>query len=201
MKQAKDVILRTPGSVAGQQLTPNQVDRFQSYKKRFESYGLQTGPTDRENAMRCLRNVYLEAKMKPLSENQYHWVESPLAGAKLVRELMKKDHQKGHVDLILDCGMNQHDCGWLAFYAYYAIECNLESAKPVIPLTELCQYVGWWWPFDTACVVSDRPKTILFDQDGKVHADGDQPAMIFSDGFGVRIHHGDMPLDKPSTFC
>ena len=118
-------------------------------------------------------------------------LKSPLAAANLVQKLMIASGKENvTTDSILkECSFGQHDAAWLAFYGFYAIECNLDSAKPLLPLWKLCQYCGWWWPFGKCVIVSDRPTKLQLDDQGKLHSDRG-PAITFADGFEVYVKHG-----------
>jgi hypothetical protein len=52
-----------------------------------------------------------------------------------------------------------------------------------------CQYVDWIFPFEGICIVCDRPSTVRWDSEGRIHADGN-PAVRFDDGFEVWARHG-----------
>ncbi|UBF30173.1 hypothetical protein K9N68_39210 (plasmid) [Kovacikia minuta CCNUW1] len=40
------------------------------------------------------------------------------------------------------------------------------------------------------CIASDRPIKINFDLRGRIHAENDEPAIQFADGFSLYAHHG-----------
>jgi hypothetical protein len=54
---------------------------------------------------------------------------------------------------------------------------------------ELVRSCGWWWPFRSFCVVSERPNEFHVDDGGRLHH-GSSAALRFSDGFGVYMWHG-----------
>jgi hypothetical protein len=54
----------------------------------------------------------------------------------------------------------------------------------------LISHCGWMFPFERACLVSDRPTILSFDHEGQLHAD-EKPAIQFLGGFSVYAHHGE----------
>ena len=62
--------------------------------------------------------------------------------------------------------------------------------------TALAGATGWWWAFDTLCVMSERPTALHAEPiPGRVHSehrmhDWDSPAIQFGDGNGVYVQHG-----------
>ena len=81
----------------------------------------------------------------------------------------------------------QHDASWLAFYKVF--ENLVPETKKLKGLWQVSQSCGWWWPFESAVIFTDRPKTVLFDQNGNLHCE-DGPAIEYCDGFKVYSWHG-----------
>lgn len=48
---------------------------------------------------------------------------------------------------------------------------------------------GWIFPFDSICLLSDRPNKISFDSNNRLHKENGY-AIEFSDGFGLKFKHG-----------
>ena len=48
---------------------------------------------------------------------------------------------------------------------------------------------SWWMVFDGLCIISDRPRTLSFDAERRLHGETG-PAIAFSDGWGVHAWHG-----------
>jgi hypothetical protein len=53
----------------------------------------------------------------------------------------------------------------------------------------LSQSVGWWAPWDGICFVSDRPRSVHFDNGRRLHNEFGK-AVEYSDGWGVSAWHG-----------
>lgn len=51
------------------------------------------------------------------------------------------------------------------------------------------RYCGFIFPFETVCLVIDRPKTFSIDLLERFHA-GCKPAVTYADGFGLYFYHG-----------
>ncbi|MGK7929800.1 MAG: DUF6745 domain-containing protein [Spirulina sp.] len=49
-----------------------------------------------------------------------------------------------------------------------------------------CEYV---FPYENVCFVCDRPRTLSFDSENRLHAE-EKPAIEFADGFSVYAYHG-----------
>ncbi|HEY9609054.1 leucine-rich repeat domain-containing protein, partial [Allocoleopsis sp.] len=48
---------------------------------------------------------------------------------------------------------------------------------------------GWIFPYEKVCVVCDRPRIFSFDNQERLHAEGD-PAVQFADGWSIYAYHG-----------
>ncbi|BAY87168.1 hypothetical protein NIES267_66860 [Calothrix parasitica NIES-267] len=53
----------------------------------------------------------------------------------------------------------------------------------------LVKNCGWIFPFENICIVSERPQTLLFDNENRFHAEG-KPAIEFADGYDIDVYHG-----------
>ncbi|WP_227983920.1 DUF6745 domain-containing protein [Nocardia spumae] len=90
--------------------------------------------------------------------------------------------------VLLDAVLGQHDAAWLA--AFDGRDHNLGG------LMEVARGAGWWWPYERAAVVSERPVRLRRDEAGRLHSD-DGPAVAFGDGFALHAWRG-MPV--PADF-
>jgi hypothetical protein len=92
-------------------------------------------------------------------------------------------------DQLYRCGWGQHDgpwLGWLTFGRY--LGARLEPSGGLDALDALCD-AGWWWPFEGAVVLTDRPAVLARDERGRLHSENG-PAMAYADGWGVHAWHG-----------
>ncbi|MFE9096906.1 DUF6745 domain-containing protein [Streptomyces sp. NPDC007264] len=88
--------------------------------------------------------------------------------------------------ILLDAVLGQHDAPWLAALA--------ADGPPLDGLAQVCRSAGWWWPFEKAAVVCERPVALHRDEAGRLdHGDG--PALAFPDGFALYAWRG-MPVPR-----
>lgn len=48
---------------------------------------------------------------------------------------------------------------------------------------------GWILPFEKICILCDRPTKLSFDNENRLHAEG-EPAISFADGYSLYSYHG-----------
>ncbi|HLO49930.1 MAG TPA: hypothetical protein VK211_16050, partial [Kamptonema sp.] len=60
---------------------------------------------------------------------------------------------------------------------------------------ELMQHCGFVFKFEKVCIVCDRPCKLSFDQENKLHAEG-EPALQFAEGYSVYAWHGRHPSEE-----
>ncbi|MEV6279079.1 DUF6745 domain-containing protein [Nocardia sp. NPDC051832] len=89
--------------------------------------------------------------------------------------------------VLLDAVLGQHDAPWLAAF---------DTSGRLAGLAEVARHAGWWWPFENAVVLCERPLHLERDEAGRLHC-GTGPALIFPDGFALYAWSG-MPV--PATF-
>lgn len=87
------------------------------------------------------------------------------------------------------CGYGAHDASWLSFYAYFRHAANLACCERLRPLIDLSANCGWWWPFERAVILTQRPIALYRDDQNCLHNE-DGPAIEYSDGFAVHAWHG-----------
>lgn len=54
---------------------------------------------------------------------------------------------------------------------------------------QVAENVGWWWPFEKVCILTERPILLFRDAANRLHST-DGPALQYRDGFGVYAVHG-----------
>jgi hypothetical protein len=87
------------------------------------------------------------------------------------------------------CGYGSQDADWLSWFAFWAKEAGLRCGRQLYGLRAVNEECGWWWPFERACVVSDRPSEIHLDSRERLHR-ADSPAIRYRDGFAVYAWSG-----------
>jgi hypothetical protein len=74
----------------------------------------------------------------------------------------------------------QFDAAWLPLY---------EAAGMAEGLSRVARSAGWWWPFENAVVLTERPLALRLDDQDRLHH-GDGPAVAYADGFAVYSWRG-----------
>jgi internalin A len=79
----------------------------------------------------------------------------------------------------------------LTEYCVSKLGCVLdrETQEAFYCLNQLFEHCGWIWAYGKVCIVCDRPTQLLFDNEHRLHAEG-QPAIQFSDGYSLYSYHG-----------
>lgn len=112
-------------------------------------------------------------------------IESLTAGAGAARA-----DQETPVRLaLLDAVLGQHDAPWLASVTEGPDD-GLAGPAAV------ARAAGWWWPYEKAVVIAERPVELHRDEAGRLDR-GDGPALAFPDGFALYAWRG-MPV--PADF-
>ncbi|MFH8375629.1 DUF6745 domain-containing protein [Streptomyces cyaneofuscatus] len=107
----------------------------------------------------------------------------------VVADLAGKPEDEGAVRLVLlDAVLGQHDAAWLAAFD--------GRGDLLRGLAEVARNAGWWWPYERAVVISERPEALHRDEAGRLdHGAG--PALAYRDGFALYAWRG-MPV--PAAF-
>ncbi|MFB2975530.1 leucine-rich repeat domain-containing protein [Microseira sp. BLCC-F43] len=79
----------------------------------------------------------------------------------------------------------------LTEYCVSKLGCVLdrETQEAFYCLNQLFEHCGWIWAYEKVCIVCDRPTQLFFDNEYRLHAEG-QPAIQFSDGYSLYSYHG-----------
>ncbi|MFC4031856.1 DUF6745 domain-containing protein [Streptomyces polygonati] len=90
---------------------------------------------------------------------------------------------------LLDAVLGQQDAAWLCAF-------DTGAGGPLDGLAAVAASAGWWWPFERAAVVCERPVELHRDEAGRLDR-SDGPALAFPDGFALHAWRG-MPV--PAAF-
>ncbi|MEV4681175.1 DUF6745 domain-containing protein [Streptomyces kurssanovii] len=90
--------------------------------------------------------------------------------------------------VLLDAVLGQHDAAWLAAFD--------GRSDRLTGLARVAEHAGWWWPFENAVVICERPARLHRDEAGRLD-NGEGPALVFPDGFALYAWRG-MPV--PAEF-
>lgn len=145
----------------------------------------KTDRADRELVNKTLNSLYVIGGLKP--PGRIEWFDSPFQGAKRVAELTdsKVSNQ------LYYGALGQQDAHWIAFWEFFNEwkKIDLEEIKGIRELAILARQIGWWWPFDEVCIISERPVAIHLDAAGRLHCEDDM-AVKYADGWGLYSWHG-----------
>ena len=81
-----------------------------------------------------------------------------------------------------------HDASWLSVYEYFQY-LGISEAEVLNPLIELAQCAGWCFTFDDLAIVTERPVSVTFDPEERLH-NAETAAIRYSDNWGVFSWHG-----------
>ncbi|MEU5108369.1 DUF6745 domain-containing protein [Streptomyces sp. NPDC021354] len=103
---------------------------------------------------------------------------------------------------MLDAVFGQHDAPWLAAVTEEGAagpeagaDAGADSGELAGPAA-VARSAGWWWPYEKAVVVAERPVALHRDEAGRLDR-GDGPALEYPDGFALYAWRG-MPV--PAAF-
>ncbi|MFI6283995.1 DUF6745 domain-containing protein [Streptomyces sp. NPDC051018] len=86
--------------------------------------------------------------------------------------------------VLLDAVLGQHDAAWLAAFD--------GSSERLEGLALVAAHAGWWWPYEHAVVMCERPVELHRDEAGRLD-NGEGPALAYPDGFALYAWRG-MPV-------
>ncbi|MFJ2743266.1 DUF6745 domain-containing protein [Streptomyces sp. NPDC087440] len=109
--------------------------------------------------------------------------------AGVVEALTVRPEDAAHVrTVLLDAVLGQHDAAWLSAFD--------GRGERLAGLARVARNAGWWWPYENAVVISERPVALHRDEAGRLDR-GDGPALAYPDGFALYAWRG-MPV--PAAF-
>lgn len=118
------------------------------------------------------------------------------AGRELINHLMKHDATRKEIEETVqemwywNIG-GQFWCAWQAFVTYFLDVCNWETElEPRLRAYQAAQEnIGWWWPFEDFCVMTDRPSHIHTDEQNRLSST-ETSAIGWRDGWGLHLVNG-----------
>lgn len=190
------VSTKTPPRI--QTLTPEQEALLPVIRDEWLAVGLSTAPADRPAAEEGVRLAYAAANLPP--PQHYLWRGSPWAGALAAAQLAAGQDPDPHAplstellqqirDQVWQCSYGQHDAGWLAFHDAWGRFGLADIVAPLAGLMQVARSAGWWWPFDDAVILTERPCFLARDDDGRLHHPS-RAALEYPDGWGIYAWHG-----------
>ena len=186
-------------------LTASQEAALVEYRDRWLKIGLDTNPANRAEAEAAVRLAYECGGLPP--PKIVVWLRSPLEGAvgaamfahHAVSERAAPraqvwaqvwDQVRAQVgDQVSRAGYGQHDANWLSFYEFFLDQCGLDAPNKLRGLMSLARSCGWFWPFEGAVILTERPVALHRDERNRLHRE-DGPALQYSDLFALWRWHG-----------
>jgi hypothetical protein len=77
----------------------------------------------------------------------------------------------------------------LVFFDFFRRLGRVKGPEQVEPLMRAVAATGWWWPFEEACIITERPSALYRDGAGQLHCDNG-PALAYPDGWAIHAWHG-----------
>ena len=197
-------------------LTPEQEEQIPYVRDEWIGHALCTRRADREEAELGAYHAYREAGHK--LPGHIIWTASPWTGLRAAAALMtdpscaramamaSEDNMvaeisdrvstkspevfQNHMRTQFSCALyGQHESEWLAFYDFFGRFCGVQETAKLSGLMRIAKSCGWWWAFDEAVVMSERPRRILMNGSRELHS-AEGPALEYPDGFGVHAWNG-----------
>lgn len=164
------------------ELTEQQEAMLSVYRQKWLDIGLSTEPVDFEKSVELIKKHYADCGLgEPKS---FHLVDSPAAAVKL----LSSEYGLSKKDLLPGACFGNHDASWLAYYDYFVNETSAVLDERVNNLIEIAKVCGWWYPYESAVVIQQRP-SLISREDGQVQSTVG-PAIEFPDGYSVYIIDG-----------
>lgn len=187
-----------------EKLTQEQLDAIPGHRDEWINIGLSTEPANREVAEEGVREAYRIADLEPPSH--YLWFDSPFAGGRAAHvlfnlgddELSKIENLREYInEKVQDKGpaylsgaiYGQHSASWLSYYSFLYQHCGVDEWRQVSGLEKVARNSGWWWPFEDAVILTERPNVLKRDGQFRLHCE-EGPALTYPDGFSLYQWHG-----------
>ncbi|MBF2009209.1 MAG: hypothetical protein IGS49_28145 [Chlorogloeopsis fritschii C42_A2020_084] len=81
-------------------------------------------------------------------------------------------------------------CSYCSWLDYWSSGLNYSGDQKLLQTFQLvAESCGWIFPYQRVAVVCDRPTKLCFDNQNRLHAEG-EPAIQFADGYSLYAYHG-----------
>ena len=114
--------------------------------------------------------------------NFFGWVQQKWLKSNPIEELAKDAEKELGAEIY-----GQHET-WLCYYEWQE-SIGAKGCEATYGLQEMARSAGWWIPYDSMAVISDRPREIHVDEEGRLHSHT-RPAIRFPDGWEYCASHG-----------
>lgn len=167
-----------------EKLTKEEERKIPEFVEKYRAIGLSTKNPSKKRAFEIIDRLY---KLLDKPAPQKFYVDSPATALNLYTELSGNDDTSSQIPNIWYGSFYAH-C--MSFYSFIAemdginigqYEENLKVANEMLEL-------GCTLAYDSVCIVSKKPKKIIFE-DGKLHC-SDGPAVEYPDGYALYSWRG-----------
>lgn len=203
-------------------LTPEQTAQLAVYRDMGLEVGLAKGPTNREVATECIKEIYdLIQKPRP---QKFIFTRSPLEAQRLIHVLVNKDpgeklleaygtmSNDEFVAFILShfndekisftetysYGYGSLESYWIMYYRYFkevlGIKYEDQSDHFLYVFDKLAKNAGWNYLFEECAIFCDRPNTIVMENNVIDCEDG--PAIAYDDGYKIWAIRGNLVTEQ-----
>lgn len=156
-------------------LNKKQVAALDTTAQQWIEWGLHS-EFDFDASKFWISKAYETASLPPPTEWEY--LDDPLQGQRRANQLVAN---------AISCYGTQ-EAGWVAFYAFFLQECGITACEKLIPFMELVKAgCGWWWPFQSLCIITPTPKVQIKDR--QLHCETG-PAILYPSGWSIYALHG-----------
>lgn len=191
------------------QFTPKQLKELEKARDIWTQVAISTEPANYGRALAAIYKLYDMAKVPrpPL-----HFFGTPMQcmltiqGMKLNDLIDSKSVSKSKNVAIDDlprtnsslsqCFLGQNEADWVGFGRFFydhvdKKEFSPEDVEKLEIWEDIAQSCGWWWPYDEAVFVADRPSELHWDnaEAPRLHRNGG-PAVAYRDGWKIYFWHG-----------
>ena len=160
-------------------LTREEEAQIPLYLEKFRSYGVSTQPIDRASAEAAVTNLYAALSLK--KPDKFIWVDSPRS--LILTNVLLKDSKLQNLE------WGNIDSYWISFYVFINDILSVKTTPLAQVAHDIVKHCHVFSMFDEGVVLSERPVSLGFDSDNKLHRE-DGPAILYKDGFSVYALHG-----------
>jgi hypothetical protein len=173
-----------------EELTEEQIGKFDEYVKKYVSIGLDTTNISAEETEKIINDIYSDILNKAHPE-KIIIKDSPMSAWKYICDVVGRK-----MDFVSPYFMGSFDSNIFCFYDFNINELGVKIENKLMDYytkwREILK-VGPVYPFDDVCIVSKKPCLIHKNENG-LHCETG-PAVKYEDGFEVYALNG-VVLDK-----
>jgi len=78
---------------------------------------------------------------------------------------------------------------WGLFAKHIGVKLREDTDRRLGIMERISTQCEWWWPYENMVVVSERPKSVRFDTERRLHCE-DGPAVEYADGYAMYAWRG-----------